>query len=137
MELVLASGHAHYICESMKATATLPDGSTKPLLYIPRWDFNWQGNYIYQDSVKLPKDTLIDVEIIYNNSADNPANPFDPPRRIHWGEASTDEMGTITFGCVAARESDVPALRQAIRTQMLDLNGIDRLLQGRKKTESK
>jgi hypothetical protein len=124
IELVSVSGHAHYICETMKATATLPDGSKQSLLYIPRWDFNWQGNYIYKEPVKLPKETQIDVEITYNNSADNPANPFNPPRRITWGPASTDEMGSITFGCVAARESDVPVLKRSIRTQMIDLGGI-------------
>lgn len=135
IELVLVSGHAHYICESMKAVATLPNGTKQSLLYIPRWDFNWQGNYIYQDPVKLPKDTVIDVEIIYNNTADNPANPNDPPKRIRWGEASTDEMGSISFGCVAAKESDVPALRNAIRNQMIDLNGLDKLLNRGKPTE--
>lgn len=135
IELVLVSGHAHYICESMKAVATLPDGGKQSLLYIPRWDFNWQGNYIYQDPVKLPKDTVIDVEIIYNNSAENPANPNNPPKRIRWGEQSTDEMGSISFGAVAAKESDVPALRTAIRNQMIDVNGLEKLLKGGKTTE--
>jgi hypothetical protein len=49
----------------------------------------------------LPKGTVIDVELIYNNSADNPANPFDPPRRIRWGQQTTNEMGSIIIGCVA------------------------------------
>ena len=32
----------------MKATATLPDGSTQPLLWIQDWDFNWQDRYNYK-----------------------------------------------------------------------------------------
>jgi hypothetical protein len=121
MELISVMGHAHYVCESMKATATLPDGTTKPLLYIPHWDFNWQSTYMYKDAVKLPKGTVIDAVITYNNTAQNPANPYNPPKRISWGTASTDEMGSIIFNCVAARESDTPALRQAITLQLLDL----------------
>ncbi len=119
MELVSAGGHAHYVCSTMKATAKLPDGKSQSLIYIPRWDFNWQGNYVYKQPVRLPRGTVIDVELTYDNSADNPANPFSPPKRIRWGTASTDEMGSIIFGCVAARESDVATLRTNILIQML------------------
>lgn len=120
MEMISVMGHAHYVCESMKATATLPDGTTKPLIYIPRWDFNWQSTYLYKEPAKLPKGTVVDVVIKYNNSADNPANPFNPPQRIKWGTASTDEMGSVIFGCVAAKESDVAALQRGIRLQFIN-----------------
>jgi hypothetical protein len=123
MELISAGGHAHYICTSMKANASLPDGTRKPLLYLPRWDFNWQNTYLYREPVKLPRGTVIDVDLTYDNSADNPANPFSPPKRIRWGPASTDEMGSIIFGAVATRESDVAALKQGIRLQILQLGG--------------
>jgi hypothetical protein len=119
MELISVMGHAHYVCESMKATATLPDGATKSLIYIPRWDFNWQSTYLYKEPAKLPKGTVIDVVMTYNNSAENPANPFSPPKRIKWGTASTDEMGSVIFGCVAARETEVGALRNGIRAQLI------------------
>ena len=36
---------------TMKATATLPDGTTQPLLWIQDWDFNWQDRYIYKAPV--------------------------------------------------------------------------------------
>jgi mono/diheme cytochrome c family protein len=113
IELVTIHGHAHLICESMKAVATLPDGGKKDLLWIPKWDFNWQDSYTYKSPVRLPKGTVIDVELTYNNSADNPANPFNPPQRIRWGEQTTNEMGSIIFGCVAVNESEVAALRRS------------------------
>jgi hypothetical protein len=119
MELISVQGHAHYVCESMKATATLPDNTTRPLVFIPRWDFNWQSTYMYKEPVKLPKGTVIDVVITYNNSAENTANPFNPPKRIRWGTASTDEMGSVIFNCVAANEGDVSALRRAMLMQMI------------------
>jgi hypothetical protein len=43
-----AVAHAHYLAKEMKATATLPDGSTKPLIWISDWDFNWQETYNYK-----------------------------------------------------------------------------------------
>ena len=44
-----AIAHAHYLAKDIKATATLPDGSTKPLIWIQDWDFNWQETYTYKE----------------------------------------------------------------------------------------
>jgi hypothetical protein len=96
----------------MKATATLPDGSTKPLLWIKDWDFNWQDRYTYREPVVLPKGTRIDVTISYDNSADNPQNPHDPPRRVMWGVQSTQEMGVVRFEMIAERQEDEAVLQQ-------------------------
>lgn len=89
--------HAHYLGREMQVTATLPDGSTKPLVWIQNWDFNWQESYIYKEPVRLPKGTRLDATIRYDNSEDNPGNPNTPPARVRWGEESTDEMGTVIF----------------------------------------
>ena len=58
-----AMAHAHYLAKEMKATATLPDGSTKPLIWIHDWDFNWQDSYVYKEPFTLPKGTRIDVDV--------------------------------------------------------------------------
>ncbi len=137
MELITAGGHAHYTCASMVAKATLPDGTTKSVLYLPKWDFNWQDVYTYKEPLKLPKGTVIDVELTYDNSADNPANPYNPPRRIGWGTASTDEMGSILFGALATSESDTPALRQGIRMQILQVGGLLERFLGKGKNKDK
>ena len=44
-------GHAHYLCKEMKMTATLPDGSTRGLLWIKDWDFSWQDSYFFKAAV--------------------------------------------------------------------------------------
>jgi hypothetical protein len=108
-------GHAHYLGKEMKATATLPDGSTKPLLWIKDWDFNWQDRYTYRAPVLLPKGTRIDVKLVYDNSADNPRNPRNPPQQVWWGEQSFDEMGSVTLMVQTIRKEDEPALRRAIQ----------------------
>ena len=69
------TAHAHYIAKEMKATATLPDGTTQPLLWIQDWDFGWQDRYTYKEPVVLPKGTRIDARLVYDNSVDNPHNP--------------------------------------------------------------
>jgi len=109
-----AVAHAHYVGKEMKMTATLPDGSMKPLIWIADWDFNWQDPYIYKDAVTLPKGTRIDATLKYDNSTDNPRNPSNPPKRVWWGEESFDEMGTVGMTLVAAHQEDEAALQQAL-----------------------
>ena len=102
--------HAHYLGKEMKAVATFPDGTTKPMLWIKDWDFSWQDRYVYKQPVDLPKGTRIDVTITYDNSADNPRNPCNPPRRVQWGLQSYDEMGAVVFQTMTSSDADEKAL---------------------------
>lgn len=115
VELVGASAHAHYLGKIMRGDATLPDGSKKPLFYIKDWNFNWQGQYLYKDYVRLPQGTVIDANLTWDNSSSNPRNPNEPPMRVRWGESTTDEMGSVRFLMVAAKESETKKLQDAIR----------------------
>jgi hypothetical protein len=84
--------HMHLLGRQMKATATLPDGTEKPLVYVDNWDFNWQLTYPFREPVKLPKGSRIHVEATYDNSVANANNPHSPPVEVRWGEQTTDEM---------------------------------------------
>lgn len=87
--------HGHFLMREISLTATLPNGKIVPMLWVPDWDFNWQGQYHFARPVALPKGTLLHVVAYYDNSRDNPSNPNDPPKRVRFGWASTDEM----LGC--------------------------------------
>jgi hypothetical protein len=113
VEALGARGHAHYIAKELKMVATLPDGSTRGLLWIRDWDFGWQDSYFYETPFMLPKGTRIDVAITYDNSEGNPRNPNMPPRRVRWGRGSFDEMGSMTLLAAAATAEDAASLRQA------------------------
>jgi hypothetical protein len=106
------SAHAHYLATQLKMTAKLPDGAEKTLLFIKDWDFAWQDRYFFEKPVPLPAGTRLDVEIHWDNSADNPHNLSNPPIRVTWGEESKDEMGSISLIAVAHDEKDLPTLRQ-------------------------
>jgi hypothetical protein len=120
MRALFVGAHAHYLAKEMKATATLPDGTTQPLLWIKDWDFAWQDRYLYKSPVMLPKGTRIDVRLVYDNSADNPHNPNpESLKRVQWGEQSFDEMGSVSVAMQALHAEDEPALQKmlAARTQ--------------------
>lgn len=89
--------HMHLIGRDMKVVATLPDGTRKNLIYINDWDFNWQESYRYKEPVALPKGTRIDMVAHFDNSSRNINNPNDPPKKIVWGEQTTDEMCIAFF----------------------------------------
>lgn len=108
-------GHAHYICREMVMTATSPSGATIELLRIDDWDLDWQDQYLYQSPVTLVQGTKISVDITYDNSAENPENPFSPPKAISWGRESTDEMGSITMLAIAKDESERPVLEGQLK----------------------
>jgi hypothetical protein len=98
-----AHGYAHLRAREMKLTARLPNGNTRGLLWIDRWDADWQDTYYFAAPVRLPKGTVIQSEITYDNSPANPRNPSSPPRRVAWGPTLRDEVGTLVL-LVAARD---------------------------------
>jgi mono/diheme cytochrome c family protein len=87
--------HAHYLGHLLEGYATLPNGQRKWLIRIPDWHPNWQGAYHYKQSVFLPKGSVISMRYHYDNSAANPRNPNQPPRRVVSGNQATDEMGHL------------------------------------------
>jgi mono/diheme cytochrome c family protein len=111
--------HAHYLARTMRSWATLPDGTEKGLLRIDDWDFNWQDTYTYAQPIALPAGTVISMEFVYDNSADNVRNPSHPPKRVTTGETSTDEMGNITFQVLPHDARGLVRLRVASYERLL------------------
>jgi hypothetical protein len=118
VKIYQTGAHAHYLARQMHAVATLPDGSTRSLLSIKDWDFNWQDSYIYKEPFTLPKGTRIDVAITYDNTAENPRNPSNPPRRAVFGEQSFDEMGAVTFDFEVVNPADRQVFQDALGLRM-------------------
>ncbi|HYF51367.1 MAG TPA: hypothetical protein VEJ63_18275 [Planctomycetota bacterium] len=112
-DLLGITPHAHLVCREMKATATLPDGSKKPLIWIKDWDFNWQEQYLYAKPLQLPAGTKLDMEYVYDNSDENIRNPSNPPKRVRHGEQTTDEMALLFLQAVPREVKDAGRLRMA------------------------
>jgi hypothetical protein len=113
--------HAHYIGKELKMTATLPDGELKTLLLIKDWDFAWQDRYFFKELVPLPAGTKLNVEIHWDNSADNPRNPSSPPIHVVWGEESKDEMGSVSLIAVPHVQSDLATLQEDVARRAREL----------------
>lgn len=89
--LLSAFPHAHYRGYASDLRIRYPDGREEMLLSLPRYDFNWQRNYEFETPVDVPAGSKLIADYIYDNSAENVANP-DPSLEITWGDQSFEEM---------------------------------------------
>lgn len=102
LSLFTLTPHAHVFGKSFKAYAYNPStADTIPLIDVPIWDFYWQGTYTLQKPVKLATNLKCHADVTYDNTEDNPNQPFSPPVDVHWGEKTTNEM-LFLFATVAA-----------------------------------
>lgn len=109
ISLISIVPHMHLIGKSYLAYAVKPSGDTIPLIRINNWDFRWQYFYQFEHLLKIPRGTTIYVEGIYDNTAENPNNPFHPPREIRERNGSmktTDEMFQLIVTYVQYQPGD-------------------------------
>jgi hypothetical protein len=110
VEVLSVLPHAHYLGKKFEASATLPDGRQHSLLRIADWDFNWQGDYLFQRPVFLPKGTTLSMSWHYDNSTNNARNPHHPPQRVRYGLQSSDEMAELWLQVLPRHTNDLAAL---------------------------
>lgn len=130
VEVHAVQPHAHYRAREVRGVATLPDGTTKWLLFIKDWDFKWQHVYRYVTPVVLPKGTTLSMRYTYDNSADNPRNPQQPPRRVQWGQQSTSEMGDLWIQVLTRNERDLQLLNETFEPKVIseDIVGYETMI---------
>jgi Copper type II ascorbate-dependent monooxygenase, C-terminal domain len=95
ISILTINPHMHLLGKSFKAYALQPNGDTIRLIWIPRWDFNWQYFYTFKKMVKIPAGSTIVAEGVYDNTRQNLNNPFSPPQVVtdqNGSMKATDEM---------------------------------------------
>lgn len=83
--------HMHLLGKSIKAFAT-HQGDTVKLISIPKWDFHWQGFYVFKNLKKLQAGSTLRGEGVYDNTVTNVHNPNNPPIMVTPGLNTNDEM---------------------------------------------
>jgi hypothetical protein len=83
--------HTHVRGKRWTYEVMYPDGRSEALLSVPKYDFNWQTDYIFKEPLKLPKGTKIHATAWYDNSTNNPSNP-NPSLDVKWGDQTWEEM---------------------------------------------
>lgn len=109
ISMISINPHMHLLGKSYKAFAVTPAHDTIPLISIPRWDFRWQYTYIFKNPLRIPAGSVIWAFGTYDNTVNNPNNPFHPPRDITEKTTSmktTDEMFQFIFQYLPYEEGD-------------------------------
>ena len=109
LSLLTINPHMHLLGKSFVAFAVKPDGDTIHLIRINRWDFRWQYFYTFKKILKLPAGTTIYAEGVYDNTVNNPLNPFHPPQVVAERDGSmrtTDEMFQLIVTCLPYQTGD-------------------------------
>ncbi len=117
VELFTYMPHMHVRGKDMKYEVVYPDGRRETLLYVPRYNFNWQTMYRLEKPLFMPKGAKMIVTAHYDNSEKNKYNP-DPTKAVRFGDPTYDEMMVGYFDYVVS----VPK-RNAVRLDKDALEG--------------
>jgi len=98
--------HMHKIGTSYKVFATNTQQDSIPYLYIPHWDFHWQGFYTFQSIQKFSLGETLWGISTFDNTTNNPDNPSNPPVNVFAGEQTTDEMMVVFLAYLPYQEGD-------------------------------
>lgn len=94
--------HMHTRGKSGKIWIKRKDGTEVCLLNIPKWDFNWQGDYRFTKPIELNPGDKVGIQCSWDNTAENQPlvdGKKIKPTDLKWGEGTQDEMclGAIKF----------------------------------------
>ena len=94
--------HMHLLGKSVVVTMTSPGEKPVVLVDIPAWDYRWQETYWFKEPIQVKAGTKLEIQAHFDNSEANPNNPTKPPRKVSYGEQTTDEMLFGFFGVTSA-----------------------------------
>jgi peroxiredoxin/mono/diheme cytochrome c family protein len=83
--------HMHLRGKDFEYRVEYPDGRSKVVLSVPRYDFAWQMRYVLAEPLRLPAGSKVVCTAHFDNSKNNPNNP-DPTVTVGWGPQTWDEM---------------------------------------------
>jgi hypothetical protein len=83
--------HMHLRAKACRYNWIKSDGEARILLDIPKYDFNWQLLYRYDEPLRMSRGESVKFTVWYDNSRNNPANP-DPDQIVRFGRQVSDEM---------------------------------------------
>jgi mono/diheme cytochrome c family protein len=110
VKLVDYMPHMHLRGKQMKYEVIYPGGRRETLLWVPKFNFNWQTLYRLKDPIMIPKGSRMIITAHFDNSSKNKYNP-DPGKPVRWGDPTYDEMmiGWMDYVVPNSGEPDVPA----------------------------
>ena len=94
-EVVAVLGHMHEIGDWFRMTLNPGQPNEQVLLDIPDWDFDWQYNYVPEETIVIGATDVVLIECGWDRERRDPSLD---PAYIVWADGTNDEMcfATIT-----------------------------------------
>ena len=105
VDLINYMPHMHLRGKDMKYEVVYPDHARQTLLWLPKFNFNWQTVYRLKTPVRIPKGSKMIITAHFDNSPKNRYNP-DPTKAVRWGDPTSDEMMVAWMECVVPRSAN-------------------------------
>jgi mono/diheme cytochrome c family protein len=96
--------HMHLHGTDIQVTVTHADSSTELLMHVPKWQFQWQELYFYQNYLTVHIGDKVTLACTFDNTpADQPyiAGKQETAQPLTWGEDTLNEM-CLTYLYVAS-----------------------------------
>lgn len=94
--------HMHLRGKSFEIASVDASGKSRPLLSVPRYDFNWQHWYQFAEPLELDDSEALQMTVSFDNSSENPFNP-NPGEFVSWGDQTWQEMAVAFFDIATPR----------------------------------
>lgn len=104
--LLAVSPHMHLRGKAFQLRSYASRGEQKILLDVPRYDFNWQHTYEFEEPVPFSSIDRLEFDVVFDNSESNPSNP-DPEQFVMWGDQTWEEMAVAFFEIATPRSSEM------------------------------
>ncbi len=87
--------HTHLRGTGWQYTLELPDGSSRVVLDVPRYDFNWQTYYFFATPLEMPAGAKLKSVARYDNATAR--DGVDVGKDVTWGDQTWEEMQYTGF----------------------------------------
>lgn len=91
VQLIDYMPHMHLRGKDMRYEVIYPDGRRETLLWVTKFNFNWQTVYYLKKPISIPRGTRAVITAHFDNSLKNKYNP-DATKAVRWGDPTYDEM---------------------------------------------
>jgi hypothetical protein len=101
--------HMHKLGKSMFVRVERQDGTLDPMVEISRWDFDWQGEYVFEEPLAVYPGDVIRLSCTWDNSAENQPviqGEVREPEDVRWGEGTYDEMCAASVFMTTVAQGD-------------------------------
>lgn len=106
ISLLSCGPHFHHLAKKIEIFAITSSNKKIPILKINNWDYLWQGNYMLKTILKIPANSVLYLNAVFDNTSKNPKQPNNPIRDVTYKTYSNEEMMVLSLHFTEYKKGD-------------------------------